>query len=121
MNQPPLGDGQRALAAERVLDLLRGRRPPAALVMELAALVGGPLPAASADLDGALTQLDANQAIVLMDHSAPDPHLEGLDLRAVALVPDEAPVEQAVEAARRAADAVWGEWLRQFLATHRCT
>lgn len=107
--------------AERVLRELAARRPPAALAIEIAALVGGADPTRSAGIDAALIELDAEKAIVVRDHAAPDPHLEGVDLRVIALVDAEAPTEAAEEAAIEAAEAVWSDWLRQFLATHRCT
>lgn len=108
-------------AAERVVSVLLSRHPPAALAMELSAVMERSSTAGSASLDEALSLLEANRKVIAQDHAAPDPHLEGLDLRAVALVADDVSPEQAVEAARRAADAVWTDWLRQFLATHRCT
>jgi hypothetical protein len=120
---PSASDQQtdRVAAVERVVGLLRARRPPAALAMELAALISRDRNGAPVDLDACLGQLEAETSVLIEQHAAPDVHLETCDLRVVALVPQDSPAEQAAEAARTAAAAVWDEWLRQFLATHRCT
>jgi hypothetical protein len=97
------------LVQEAVLGALGRSHPPALFVGELAAKVGSP------ELEPALAELEASNAVLVSRYPAPDPHLEGLDLRIVALVPA-AGESSAVEASV----TLWSDWLRQFLANHRC-
>ena len=94
---------------EQVLSTLGGSHPPALFVGELAAKVR------STELEPALAELEAASAVLVSRYPAPDPHLEGLDLRVVALIPNGSE-SSAVEASA----TVWADWLRQFLANHRC-
>src|SRR5690349_8412551 len=95
-------------AADEVLRTLSQQRPPALFFSELAARVPG-------TLDPVVAELEAAGAVLVLAHEAPDRHLEGLDLRVVAMAPDG---DDAV--AVEAAEAVWSRWLREFLGTHRC-
>lgn len=115
---PSDSEGGHQPAAERILDVLQGRRPSAALAMELAATLGA---AGRTELDPALQFLEAQKSVITEQHAPPDVHLEGCDLRIVALIPGDQIPAQAMQAAHAAAEAVWDDWLRQFLATHRCT
>src|SRR6266540_4041714 len=118
MDSKPFPDDA-ADPAERLLEALRGRRPPAAFVTEVAALVERDSRAprlSQDDLEKTLTRLEADGLIITLRQPAPDPHLESFDLRVVALVTDGA----AGEAARSAAQDLWAAWVRQFLANHRC-
>jgi len=92
-----------------VLGALQRSHPPALFVSELAAKVRSP------ELEPALAELEAAHSVLVSRFPAPDPHLEGLDLRIVALVPD-----SGDSAAVEASTTLWSDWLRQFLATHRC-
>lgn len=92
-----------------MLAALSRSRPPALFVTELAAKVPSP------ELEPALAEMEADNAVLVSQYPPPDRHLEGLDLRIVALLP-EAGESSAVEATT----TLWADWLRQFLATHRC-
>jgi hypothetical protein len=94
---------------EQVLSALGGSHPPALFIGELAVKVRSP------ELEPALAELEAANLVLVSRYPAPDPHLEGLDLRIVALVP-QAGESSAVEASA----TLWADWLRQFLANHRC-
>ena len=94
---------------EQVLSTLGRSHPPALFIGELSAKVRSP------ELESALAELEAANSVLVSSYPAPDPHLEGLDLRIVALVPP-AGESSAVEASA----TVWADWLRQFLANHRC-
>ncbi|MFI5266457.1 MAG: hypothetical protein ACHQ7M_03675 [Chloroflexota bacterium] len=94
---------------EQVLSALGRSHPPALFIGELAVKVRSP------ELEPALIELEASNSVLVSRYPAPDTHLEGLDLRIVALVP-EAGESSAVEASA----ALWSDWLRQFLANHRC-
>jgi hypothetical protein len=102
-----------ALIGQQIIEALQRRDPPAAFASELAAAVR---PAEPAEVEDALTELDAIGRIIVMQHAAPDVHLESTDLRVVAHVPSQG----AEHEARDAAEATWDAWLRLFLATHRC-
>jgi len=95
---------------EQVLYLLSNQHPPALFFSELAAK----LPGGSA-LEPTVKELEAQHAVLVSSFPAPDPHLDGLDLRIVALVPPAGDVS-----ALEASASLWADWLRQFLATHRC-
>jgi hypothetical protein len=94
---------------ERVLSVLGRSHPPALFVTELAARVSSP------ELEPALAELESARSVVVSRFPAPDPHLEDLDLRIVALIP-----ESGDAAAVEASASLWADWLRQFLANHRC-
>ncbi|HVA24870.1 MAG TPA: hypothetical protein VMW62_10805 [Chloroflexota bacterium] len=94
---------------DRVLSALGRSHPPALFIGELAAKVRSP------GLEPALAELEANNSVLVSRYPAPDPHLECLDLRIVALVP-QAGESSALEASAE----LWADWLRQFLANHRC-
>lgn len=71
---------------------------------------------AAARLDPTLEALQASGSVAVVDHPSPDPHLDAIDRRTVGL----APAAGAAAQARGAAEDVWNEWLRGFLASHRC-
>lgn len=97
-------------SAEKVLEVLRDREPAAAFVTEIQASVGSP------DIvDATLRSLSEAELVLLTTEPAPDPHLEHFDLRVAAIITD-GDRGAALEAARE----VWGGWVRQFLANHRC-
>ena len=101
----------------RVLGLL-GRTARGA---RLAAEVGAELRCGRPELDASLRRLEAGGQVLVQHHPAPDPHLEEADLRVVSTV---TPGEPRTDAEARALDAgntVWNAWLREFLASHRCT
>ena len=108
------GSAARTQLAEQVLDALRGREPRAAFVAEVAATIR-PAPRPGA-MDDALRELAQQHQALVMEHAAPDVHLEAADLRVVARVLGEAGEDDA----RAAAERLWNEWLRAFLSTHRC-
>ena len=74
-------------------------------------------------MEQALAALAADWTVVIRDHYCADPHLEGADLRVVALV--EASVgkgaqgsEEAQMQAIRDIEATWHEWLGEYMAYH---
>lgn len=104
------GDQARMTAGSgRIVAELETRSPAAAFATELRAAVGEP------DIERDLSALEAAGQVLTVAMPAPDPHLVGVDLRVVGLVPGSA--REHAEAAIR---SVWDEWLRGFLATHRC-
>jgi hypothetical protein len=97
-------------AGEQVLSTLSRQHPPALFYTELAAKMRG-----TAELASAVSDLETEHAVMVTSFPVPDPHLEGIDLRIVALVPNGQDAS-AVEAST----TLWTDWLRQFLANHRC-
>ncbi len=106
-----MGDSLRMLILER---LESGARP-ARFVAELAdsLLWAAPRPDA---FEEELAELERGGEIVVRPQYCADPHLEGTDLRLVALVRD-----GDAETTLRSIDAAWQEWLKGYLANHRCT
>lgn len=87
-----------------VPDLLAALAARPLFVTELRARLGDP-----SGFDDALAALDGGRVLVV-DHTAPDPHLDG-DLRVAALAAPGAPA---------AVGRVWHAWVRDVLAAHRC-
>jgi len=99
---------------QRVLAVLELRRPNGAFVTELVAAID---PVANpSQIEQALAELERSGRVLIIDHVAPDIHLKSIDLRIVAQVPP----EEDESAAYQTVEALWDEWLRSFLATHRC-
>jgi hypothetical protein len=75
--------------------------------------------AAPDDLNQVLAQLESAGKVLVREEYCGDPHLEGIDLRIVALIqPGEGdPLSTAVENI----DKTWQRWLAEYLANHRCT
>jgi len=97
----------------RLFDAFRSRRTDALFVNELRAALNGNV---SPDvLDGTLRELASAGAICIVDHTPPDHHLEGHDLRIVAVV------GSTYAASLESAEEHWRRWLAQFLASHRCS
>lgn len=67
---------------------------------------------------GALAALADGGRVAVLDPPPPDPHLAGTDLRVVAAVGRPAGDDPA--GAYEAARQCWDEFLRGFLAAHRC-
>jgi hypothetical protein len=103
-------------AGGAILRVFAQRSAAALFVTELAAELGP----RAAELGPGLERLAREGAIVISEHGAPDPHLEGADLRIVAPVGAQASRAEAEAAAADAAERLWSGWLGSFLATHRC-
>ena len=73
------------MLAEQIVDVPRRRDPPAAFISEVAASIR-PTPN-PAEIEDAVTDLDRAGRLLVMQHTAPDVHLESTDLRVVASVP----------------------------------
>jgi hypothetical protein len=101
--------------ANRVVELLGRRRPHARFVPE----VTRQLSVEQRELEAALVELEASGRVLVREQYCPDPHLEGTDLRIVALV-DGTPGD-AVATAIDSIDRTWQRWLGEYLANHRCT
>jgi hypothetical protein len=67
-----------------------------------------------------LARLERDGRVLVRPHVAGDPHLEGADLRIVALVQRDAEDDSLASAVRAIATA-WDVWLAEYLANHRCT
>jgi hypothetical protein len=102
-----------ALVAEQILAALERRQPPAAFVTEVTATMRPAPP--PVQVEEALRELGDNGRVLIASHEAPDVHLQGLDLRVVAALP-----EDDERAGLAAAESYWNTWLRAFLSTHRC-
>ena len=103
---------------ETIVDLLRSRNKKARFMTELYASLWR-CKINSEEADRALTELEAEGAVMIRDHFCADPHLAGVDLRVVALVESIAG-EHPQLSAIRGIDEVWNKWLNEYLANHRC-
>jgi hypothetical protein len=68
------------------------------------------------DFEQELSQLENLGTLLVRPQYCADPHLAGTDLRLAALVDRE-----DAEAALISIEAEWQEWLKGYLASHRCT
>jgi len=104
---------------KNVLEFLRQRQQRALFVHALCAALRKAHGASASAIEGALAALEADGAVMVRDHYCADPHLEGVDLRVVALVEPGAS-EDAQWRSIRAIEDTWNEWLATYLAQHRC-
>lgn len=102
----------------KVLELLRARNNRALFMTELYASLAR-LRVDRTEVEGAVTRLEAEGALMVRDHFCADPHLAGVDLRVVARVEKKDGDDPAIAAMRRI-DEAWNKWLNEYLANHRC-
>jgi hypothetical protein len=103
-----------------VLEYLRKRQRKALFVTELSAWLRKANVASHSGIERTLSELEADGAVVVRDHYCADPHLEGVDLRVVALVEPSAGKDAQSRSIRAIEDA-WNDWLAMYLANHRCS
>jgi hypothetical protein len=119
--------GPRASEIRRhVLACLRKRERRALFVTELIAALRKAHGVNASDMEQALAALEADWTVVIRDLYYADPHLEGADLRVVALVEPRVGEgaqggEDATMQAIREIEATWHEWLAEYMANHRCS
>jgi hypothetical protein len=77
-------------------------------VAELTPLLG----ADTSRMETALAELERRGTLLVREQYCADPHMDGVDLRIVALAEGDA---------AEAIDATWQRWLGEYLANHRCT
>lgn len=72
-------------------------------------------------VEQALTELQAQPAILVHEHYCADPHLASADLRVAAMLEAPQPTEHdpIAEAAERI-ETVWQRWLSDYLSNHTC-
>jgi hypothetical protein len=83
------------------------------------------LGAAAADrktaLDRSLDALERDGRVLVRAHSSGDPHMKLLDLRVVSLVEaDDGTGRDQINEAVQRDQALWDEWITEFLRHHRC-
>ena len=105
-------------ARRAVIDALRNRAKKARFTTELAATL------ARADIgkeqmEQVLAELEAEGVVMIRDHFCADPHLDGVDLRIVALVENGEGADAHMSAIQEI-DHAWNQWLGEYLANHRC-
>jgi len=102
--------------AASLLEVLGRTRNHARFVPELARLVA----ASQSELEQALDELESEGRVLVREQYCPDPHLQGVDLRIVALVDSSAAID-GVAAANDSIESTWQRWVGDYLANHRCT
>ncbi len=95
--------------ADAITGALRERAAGAMFVTELQHALGNL--ADGAALDASLHSLAQSGELIVVEQSPPDVHLGDIDLRIVTT---------ASPAANEAVATVWHDFLREFLASHRC-
>jgi hypothetical protein len=99
------------MTLERAITSALQRQPARAMfVTELRHALGGH--AEGTSLDAALHALTQSGDLIVVDKPPPDAHLRDIDLRIVAV---------ATPAASEAVETVWRDFVREFLASHRCS
>src|SRR5262245_14636225 len=105
---------------QTVIEFLRQRQRRALFVSELCAALRQMHVASASAIERAVAALEADGAVVVRDHYCADPHLEGVDLRVVALLECSAG-DDAQWRSIRAIEDTWNDWLAMYLANHRCS
>jgi len=101
-----------------VVELLSQRAKRARFITEVAASLRR-FNHGKAEMDRALSELEADGRIIVRDHFCADPHLADVDLRVAAVI-DGANDATAQAAALHEIDLAWNKWLGEYLANHRC-
>jgi hypothetical protein len=96
--------------SDAIASIFDRRGVTAMFVGELQHAAGSGIDAAT--FFAALQHLTETGVLIIVTKPAPDPHLTDLDLRIVA---------RATPDASGAVEAVWHAFLRDFLASHRCS
>jgi hypothetical protein len=105
-------------AKKAVIDALRHRVKKARFTTELAAALAR-ANIGKWQMEWALAELEAEGVVMIRDQFCADPHLEGVDLRIVALVKNGEGADAHMSAIREI-DNAWDKWLADYLANHRC-
>lgn len=103
---------------QTVIAALGARGKKARFLTEVAASVGR-ANIGKEELERVISDLAAQDAILVRDHFCADPHLAEVDLRVAALI-DAGAGGDGYAAALHEIDLVWNKWLGEFLANHRC-
>jgi hypothetical protein len=106
-------------ARQLVIELLRSRAKKARFTTELAATLAR-AEIGKEQIEWALAELEAEGVVMIRDHFCADPHLDGVDLRVVALVESIDGADPQMSAIHEI-DNAWDKWLADYLANHRCT
>ncbi len=101
-----------------IIELLRGRSRKARFLTEVSASLQRSNVNAR-ELERALTELEAEGAVMIRNHFCADPHLVGVDLRIVAIVESVEGTDPQLSAIREI-DNAWDKWLADYLSNHRC-
>ncbi len=101
-----------------IIELLRGRSRKARFLTEVSASLQRSNVNAR-ELERALTELEAEGAVMIRNHFCADPHLAGVDLRIVAIVESVEGTDPQLSAIREI-DNAWDKWLADYLSNHRC-
>jgi hypothetical protein len=105
-------------ARRAVIELLRNRAKKARFTTELAVALQR-AGVGKEEMEQALAELEAEGVVMIRDHFCADPHLDGVDLRIVALVENVEGADAHMSAIHEI-DSAWDKWLAEYLANHRC-
>ena len=105
-------------AKKALVDALRQRAKKARFMTEVVAALRR-FNVGKDEMEQALSELQAEGAVVVRDNFCADPHLAEVDLRVIALL-EPARGDDSHVAALREIDLAWNKWLGEYLANHRC-
>ncbi len=112
------GTNQMSDTKKAISELFESRAKKACFISEVRALLQGPR--VRAEIELALRDLETEGVVIIRDHFCADPHLDGIDLRIVAVV-DRAVSTNPELSAIHEIDKAWDQWLASYLANHRCS
>jgi hypothetical protein len=113
------GTNQMSDAKKVISELFESRAKKAYFISEVRALLQGARIGAD-EIELALRDLETEGAVIIRDHFCADPHLDGIDLRIVAVV-DKTESTNPELSAIHEIDKAWDQWLGSYLANHRCS
>lgn len=116
MRETPNGLGKRGALAAAIVERLGSGRHHVRFVAEVEDAVLRLTPGGHEDFERELSELESVGKLIVRPQYCADPHLESTDLRLAALVDDE-----NADTALASIQAVWQDWLKGYLANHRCT
>jgi hypothetical protein len=105
-------------AKKAVIDALRNRAKQARFTTELTVALQR-AGVRKEEMEQALAELETEGVLMIRDHFCADPHLDGVDLRIVALVENVEGADAHMSAIHEI-DSAWDKWLAEYLANHRC-
>jgi hypothetical protein len=116
MRETPNGLGNRGVLAAAIVDLLRSGRHGVRFVAEMEDTVLSLTSCRHEDFERELSELEGAGGLIVRPQYCADPHMQGTDLRLAAIVDD-----QDADTALGCIQTVWQDWLKGYLANHRCT
>jgi hypothetical protein len=111
------GTNQMNDTKKAISELFESRAKKACFISEVRAFLQEQR--AADEIESVLRDLETEGVVIIRDHFCADPHLDGIDLRIVAVV-NRAESTNPELSAIHEIDKAWDQWLASYLANHRC-